>query len=138
MPFYELMLVLRQMPKKEVVACLKRTADVIWKEDGVIRRVDYLGLNKLPFSSRGLNEGAKVHEGNYFLYHLSIGNQRIGKLRPEFKLDVDILNHYTALSDESKVPDDYQCTLDEELQPPSFRKSVQPLLENKNFRADRR
>jgi hypothetical protein len=30
---------------------------------------------------------------------------------------------------ETKVEPDYECTLEEELQPPSFRKSVQKLIE---------
>lgn len=138
MPFYELMLVLRPMPKQEVVDCLKRAANIIWKESGVINRIEYFGLNKLPYTRRGQNEDEKIYEGSYFLYHLSMSNVKIINLRPELKLELDIVRFFGSLSDESKVPEDYDCTLEEELRPPAFRKSVQPLLEEKNVRAGRR
>lgn len=138
MPFYELMLVLRPMPKKEVVDCLKRAADIVWKENVVINKIEYFGFNKLPYWGRGQNEGEKSHEGSYFLYHLSMNNKTPKLLRPEFKLELDIINYTFALSDESKIPQDYECTLGEELLPPAFRKSVQPLLDEKNVRLDRR
>lgn len=138
MPFYELMFVLRPMPKQEVVDCLKRAANIIWNESGVINRIEYLGHNKLPYYGKGQNEGEKVHEGSFFLYHISMSNHKISNLRPELKLELDIINYTGFLSDESKIPEDYECTLHEELLPPAFRKSVQPLIEEKNVRLDRR
>lgn len=136
MPLYELMLVLRPMPKKEVVECLKRAAEVVWKENGVIRKIDYLGFNKLPFAKYSASEDMRYHEGSYFLYHISLGSAKLKNLKPEFKLEVDVLNTSVELTDESKIPDDYACTLEEELLPPVFRKSVKPLLDDKNVLAD--
>lgn len=138
MPFYELMMVLRPMPKKEVVDCLKRAANIVWKGSGVINKIEYLGFNRLPWSAKGENEGEKTREGSYFLYHISMNNRDIKFLKPEFKLEVDIINYSASLSDDSKISPDYECTLHEELQPPAYRKSVQPLLDEKNVRTDRR
>lgn len=126
------------MPKKDMVACLKRVANVVWKENGVIRRIDYMGHNKLPFAKYSASEDMRYHEGSYFLYHFSLGNSKIKNLRPEFKLEVDLLNASVQLTDESKIPDDYGCTLEEELLPPVFRKSVKPLLDDKNVLAETR
>lgn len=136
MPLYELSLVLRPMPKKEIVDCLKRCAKLVWNENGAIKKIEYLGHNKLPFAIPTQNEGEKYHEGIYFLYHISLGNIKVKKLKPELKLDLDVLNSSPNLTNESKLPKDYQCTLEEELQPPALRKSVRPLLDDKNVLMD--
>lgn len=138
MPFYELALILRPMPKNEMIECLKRTAQTIWKENGVLRQIQYLGHQKLPFAARSHEEGLRYHEGSYFLYHISVPQLRLKKIKPELKLDVDIARARFHLANETALPEDYECTLEEELKPPAFRKSVQPLLENKNVRADTR
>lgn len=138
MPLYEMCLILRPMPKKEIVDCLKRTAELIWKDNGVLKKIEYLGYSKLPYEATGVEEFERYKEGNYFLYHLSMGPGKIINLRPEIKLDMDIIKAKYVIADESLVPKDYECTLDEELLPPFYRESVQPLLENKNVRAHRR
>lgn len=136
MPLYELMLILRPMAKKEIVECLKRSANIVWKENGVLRKIDYLGFKKLPFAKFSVAEGMRYHEGSYFLYHISIGTSKMRNLKPELKLEVDLLNASVQLADESKIREDYNCTLEEELLPPAFRKSVRPLLDDKNVITD--
>ena len=136
MPFYELILVLRPMPKKEVVDCLKRAAELVWNENGVLKKIEYLGYNKLPYALPSPNEGERYNEGSYFLYHVSLRSCNLRKIRPEFKLDLDIIRSKFNLTNETQIPEDYQCTLEDELLPPAFRKSVKPLLDEKNVRAD--
>lgn len=138
MPLYELTLVLRPMPKKEIVDCLRRTANLIWKEGGVLRKIDYLGHNKLPFAAKGINEGEKLHEGSYFIYHISMGPLKVQSLKPMLKLELDHIRTRFNFKNESALPEDYECTLEEELQPPALRQSVEPLLKYKNVRADTR
>lgn len=123
---------LRPMPRKEIVECLKRTANLIWTNDGVIRKLDFLGYKKLPFQARGGDEGARYSEANYFLYHCSLAQDSIRPLRPELKLDRDVLRATFNVANETVVPEDYECTLEEELLPPFFRPSVQPLISDKN------
>lgn len=124
------------MPKTEVIDCLKRAANLIWKEDGVLKKVEYLGYNKLPYKAKGIEEGETISEGSYFLYHVSVPQKSIKNLNTELKLDLDILRSTLNKANESVLPENYECTLGEELLPPFYRKSVQPLLENKNVRAD--
>lgn len=138
MPLYELNLVLRPMPKKEIVDCLKRCAQLIWNENGVVKKIEYLGQNKLPYEIPSPNEGERYKEGSYFLFHVSSNPIKLKKIRPELKLDLDVINYTGALANESKLSPDHVCTLEEELLPPAFRKSVRPLLDDKNVRADRR
>lgn len=133
MPLYELNLVLKPLPKKEIVACLKRVASLLWNEDAVVRKIEYLGYNKLPFSLPGKEEGERFDEGNHFIYHTSVNQRLLNNIKPELRLDQDVIGQKFVLANESKIPSDYECTLSEELLPPSFRKSVQPLLNNKNI-----
>lgn len=135
MPFYELNLVLRPLPKKELVDCLKRTANLLWKEDAVLRRLEYLGLKKLPYLARGEEERSRFSEGNYFIYHLSVPYSRLRLIRPELVLDNDLLRFSFYNTNESVLPEDYECTLEEELLPPAYRPSVQPLISDKNVLA---
>lgn len=136
MPFYELSLVLRPMPKKEVLDCLKRVANLVWKESGVLKKIEYMGYNKLPYAAVSKNRDERFEEGSYFLYHVSFGPSKLRDIKPELKLDVDIITAKFNLRNESKLPEDYHCTLEEELLPPALRKSVRPLLEEKNVNAD--
>lgn len=129
-------MVLRPMPKKEVVDCLKRAASLIWNEDGVLKKIEYLGYNKLPYKAVGPDEGQLLEEGSFFLYHISLPQSGYKNLTTELKLDLDILKSRINKANESVIPDDYECTLSEEMLPPFYRKSVQPLLDYKNVRAD--
>lgn len=132
MPLYELNLILKPLPKKDIVACLKRVAGLIWQEDGVIRKIDYLGNGKLAFTVRGKDEGESYEEGSHFIYHTSLNSKVLNDIRPELKLDLDVIAQKFIRANQSIIPDDYYCTLDEELQPPAFRKSIQPILNYKN------
>lgn len=130
------MLIVRPMPKKELVDCLKRTAETIWKENGVVRKIEFLYTQKLPYAAKGPEEGNRHKEGSYFLYHISLPTLKLGVVSPEFKLDLDVVRATFNAANETALPEDYKCTLEEELQTPFFRKSVQPLLENKNVRLE--
>lgn len=135
MPFFEINLVLRRMPKNETVNCLKRIANLIWKDDGVIKKIEYLGEKKLPWEIRR-QDMERFNEGSYFIYHTSVKPGKQVEMRPELKLDIDVLSYNFVDTDEWKLPENYECTLEEELLPPAFRKSVRPLLDDKNVRAD--
>lgn len=124
------------MPKKETVDCLKRVANLIWKEDGVIQKIDYLGEKKLPWQKNRPDQGECFNEGSYFILHTSLMPITDVHLRPEFKLELDLLNYNFVHKDEKNLLENYECTLEEELLPPAFRKSVKPLLDDKNVRSD--
>lgn len=136
MPLYELSLVFRTMPKNELVDAIKRCANQIWNHNGVIMKMDFLGHKKMPISIPSQNEGERYHEGSYFICDVSINGSKLKEIRPEYRLDLDLLNSKFLLKDESALPKSYECTLEEELKPPAFRSSVQPLLNEKNVRAD--
>lgn len=134
MPFYELALVLRPMPKTEVIDCLKRTAKIVWDQNGALRKIEFLGQKKLPFKIPTQEEGQHYTEGSYFLYHVSINPMKLDLIRPELRLDLDIIRSTWNLQSKSELPDDYQCTISEESAIPFFRPHIQALLYNKNVR----
>lgn len=139
MPAYELFMIVRKLPKQELLACLKRTANMVWAENGAIKKIEYLGMNSLPYKGRSNTDtGVASKEGNYFIMHVSMNPVRFKNLRPEMKLDVDLITSKFVLTDHRKLPDDHVCTLEEELLPPAYRPSVKPLLENHNVMAEPR
>lgn len=122
------------MPKKEIVECLKRTAESIWKENGSLKRIEYLGFKNLPY--KGIKEGidTKFKEGSLFLYTVSLNTDKRLKIKPEVKLDLDIVKATWTLTDSQTLPEDYECTLDEECRIPIERPSLKPLLKFANVR----
>lgn len=135
MPLYELVLILKPIKKPDLVACLRRTAELIWKENGAISKIDFLGTNQTSHKIKSSSDASYYDTGSYFIYHVSLGQAKLSNINPELKLDVDLLKARFFLKDESKVDPEYVCTLPEELLPPVYRPSVKPLLEEKNFRA---
>lgn len=139
MPFYELILVLRPVPKTELSNCLKRAANLIWNNNGALKQIQYLGLLKTPTKLKSkFEEGVKYKEANFFLYHVSLNAANVDRISPELKLDYDILQQSWNRTIIPKIPESYECTLGEEVLPPALRPSVQPLIRNKNHRASTR
>lgn len=55
MPSYELALTLRTLSKPELVSTLKRTAEAIIEQGGILRQFSSLGHNTLPYRMRAHN-----------------------------------------------------------------------------------
>jgi len=136
MPFYELAIVVKPLPRKETVAALRRAAQLLWNEDGVLRKVEYLGYRKFPFKGGPFTDEKNYTEGDYFIWHVSAPHLGLKKILPELKLDTDLIRAVYFDEADTRFPEGYECTLEEELQTPFYRKSVQPLLGNKNVRLD--
>lgn len=132
MPLYEMNLILKPMAKQEIFDTLKRAANLVWQRNGVIKNLEYLGLNKLPYRLKSKVDALRCLEGNYFIYKMSISQSKIPEIIPELRLDSDVIHYKINLVDRYVLPKDYQCTLEEELLQPAYRKSVQPLLKDKN------
>lgn len=70
MPSYELSLLLRILPKQELVSTLKRTAEMILGQGGILRQFTSVGTKPLPFKMKAHN--AIHREGQYFLLSMII------------------------------------------------------------------
>uniref|UniRef100_A0A1L8DSG1 Small ribosomal subunit protein bS6m n=1 Tax=Nyssomyia neivai TaxID=330878 RepID=A0A1L8DSG1_9DIPT len=131
MPVYELFMILRQMPRPELVAGVKRAAEIILDRGGVIRGLNNLGTLDLPYkiSSQGL-----IHRtGTYFTVEFSVPPTQIEDIDEEYSRDVDIIRrNIFKIEGELDKPKEEKCTLHEELLPPAYRKDVQEMIEIAN------
>ncbi|XP_055643597.1 probable 28S ribosomal protein S6, mitochondrial [Toxorhynchites rutilus septentrionalis] len=129
MPTYELSLILRQMPRPEIVTVLKRTAEAIFEKGGFIRKLDNLGTRPLPFktSSHGL-----VHRtGSYFVFKFDTPPSTVDDLEEEYGRDVDIIRKRIYKAD-ATVQENVTCTLHDEMLPPAYRNDVQKMISAAN------
>nr|CAG4652318.1 EOG090X0IQO [Triops cancriformis] len=124
MPAYELSLILRTMSKPEMVATLKRAAEGILDRGGILRKMESLGAKALPYRINA--HGLHHTEGTYFLMEFDAPPTTIEDLKDVCVRDVDIIR--PSISKITKRSQ-FLCTLDEELQPPAYRKDVEKLIE---------
>ncbi|KAJ6636376.1 putative 28S ribosomal protein S6, mitochondrial [Pseudolycoriella hygida] len=119
MPTYELSVILRQMTRPEIVSTLKRTAETILNNGGIIRKLENLGTRELPHK---MSEHGMVHRhGSYFLVQFDSATHLIEDFNEEFGRDVDIVRSSIF---KTQNPEFIRCTLHEELLPPAYRKEV--------------
>lgn len=124
MPFYELSLTLRVLPRPELISSIKRSAETILQQGGVLRKFQSLGTNPLPFRMKAHNVWHK--EGTYFVMKFDAPSSAIETLRDEFRRDIDLIRSQVVKCEE---PVKFECTLEEELLPPAYRKDVQKLID---------
>ncbi|CAN7989194.1 unnamed protein product [Ixodes hexagonus] len=123
MPAYELTMILRTMSKPELASALKRTGELMLKSGVILRDIENLGTKELPIK---MSRHGRTHtSGSYFLFRFDAAPVFQRTLRDEMKRDVDVIRG-TLIS--LTQPRSITCTLEEEMQPPAYRQSVQKLL----------
>jgi small subunit ribosomal protein S6 len=103
----------------ELLKALRRTADVIFDRGGFIRKIENLGPRTLPYKVS--IHGLVNREGHAFVYKFDIPPPFLADINEEFARDVDIVKRF-VFRQESKMK--FDCTLEDELQPPAYRKDV--------------
>nr|CAH7753382.1 unnamed protein product [Callosobruchus chinensis] len=121
---YELLILFRLMPKPELRSALKRTADTIFEQGGIIRKLENLGTKDLPFKTSV--HGVVYKKANHFLFEFNAPPSSIANLFDEYIRDVDVVRRRLYKKNE---PVHFECTLDNEMRPPPYRKDVQDLIE---------
>ncbi|XP_017775102.1 PREDICTED: probable 28S ribosomal protein S6, mitochondrial [Nicrophorus vespilloides] len=120
---YELCLLLRVMPKKELAATLKRTATAIFDKSGFIRKIENLGTRDMPYKTS--SHGVVYNKASYFLIEMNVPPSTVEELKEEYSRDVDIIRRRVY----KKIPpSEAECTLHEEMLPAPYRKDVQELI----------
>lgn len=107
----------------EVVSTLKRTSQIIFDKGGFIRKLENLGTKNLPYKIS--THGMPHRIGSYFLITLDVPPTAIEDLDDEYARDVDIVKKTWVKKVE---PEKIDCSLQEELLPPAYRKDVQEML----------
>ncbi|KAL1518023.1 hypothetical protein ABEB36_001709 [Hypothenemus hampei] len=120
---YELMVLLRIMPKPETKQVLRRIADQIFEKGGFIRKLENLGTQEMPYKAKA--HDAIHKQASYFLYEFHAPPSSIFPLLDEYIRDVDIVRRRIFKKNEEAS---FECTLSQELLPPPYRKEVQELI----------
>jgi len=101
---------------------------MILDSNGILRKIENLGTRQLPFKIRTPVPGQKRYQsGNFFLYHCDVPPLEIHKIVTSLRTDTDLMK-VQFCEKESKISEDYVCTLEEELKPPALRPSIQSLV----------
>nr|CAG4643624.1 EOG090X0IQO [Ilyocryptus agilis] len=124
MPSYELSLTLRILTRPELISSLKRTAETIVDQGGILRQFLSLGSGPLPYKMRAHTRVFK--EGTYFLMKFDAPSTALDTLLDELRRDSDLIK---SLLQKVEEPAKFECTLDEEMQPPAYRKDVLELVD---------
>nr|CAG4646708.1 EOG090X0IQO [Macrothrix elegans] len=124
MPAYELSLIVRSLARPELISSLKRAAETVVQQGGVLRQFHFLGKNPLPNRMKAHNVWHT--EGNYFIMKFDAPSSSLEILNDELRRDIDLVRSHVVKLEE---PVKFECTLEEESKPPAYRKSVQKLIE---------
>lgn len=103
----------------ELVSTLKRTAETIFNKGGIIRKLENLGTRPLPHKMS--QHGLPHRTGSYFLMQFDCATNSLVDFREEYGRDIDIIRTNIFKVEE---PEPIECTLDEEMLPPAYRKEV--------------
>ncbi|XP_034252865.1 probable 28S ribosomal protein S6, mitochondrial [Thrips palmi] len=124
MPTYELAILYRVLPRDQLAQALKTTANLIFQEGGIIRKLNNMGLNPTPY--RMTSHGQKIKQANYFLYEFDIPAASVAKLREDLGKYDSIVRRsiYSPVTPIKPV----DCQLEDEMQIAPFRKDVQEML----------
>lgn len=69
--------------------------------------------------------GSVHRKASYFLYEFNAPPTKIELLLDEYIRDVDIIRRNLY---KKQLPEEFECTLDDEIKPPPYRKDVQDLM----------
>lgn len=104
-------------------AAVRRAADQIFDRGGFIRKIDYLGQNKLPYKISKNQQ--PYREAEHLIFKTDVSAQVKDDMKEEINLDIDVIRCNIYAVEESK---EFQCTLEDELKPVSDREDVKELL----------
>lgn len=97
---------------------------MIFDRGGFIRKIDYLGFNKLPYKISKNRQ--PYREAEQIIFKFDVSSQMQADLKEEVDLDVDVVRCKIFPITESV---ELKCTLEDELKPVAYREDVKKLLE---------
>ncbi|OWF47123.1 28S ribosomal protein S6, mitochondrial-like [Mizuhopecten yessoensis] len=89
MPRYELALILKDLPRAALATALKRSCQHVWKEDGVVRKIENLGTKPLPY--RMHVHGSKNVTGSYFVMNFDSSTNAKEEIEKRLRRDAEIV-----------------------------------------------
>lgn len=110
---------------------MKRAGELIYGQNGVIRRMDNLGVLQTPHKISIHNQ--VFREAQYFIYKFDVPPTSIDFLKEEFKLDSDVIR---ASFFKVRDPEYQPCSLEDELKPPMYRADVKEMIKVADEKAE--
>ncbi|XP_028409535.1 28S ribosomal protein S6, mitochondrial-like [Dendronephthya gigantea] len=108
MPRYELSLITRALSNEGLANILRRVATLVMEQGGVVRKMENLGEQELPYRMRAHNEWHT--QGRYFLFDMDIGPTQLPSFQKELKLDTDLIRpRLVKLRPKKNVDDVLHC-----------------------------
>lgn len=113
MPRYDLLLITRALAREHLHGVLKRTCNHIFEQEGVVRGIENLGEQELPYRMKAHTEW-HTH-GRYFLLDVYLKTASLWPLKKEMKYDEDIVKQalIKKFSDfdeiQKKTPQIFEC-----------------------------
>nr|CAG4650629.1 EOG090X0IQO [Sida crystallina] len=123
MPSYELSLIIRTLTQPALISTIKRTAETILENGGILRQFVSLGTNPLPYRIRSTNGWHR--DGTYFVIKFDAPPSAMEQVTDAVKRDIDIIRPAVFKMEKQSLPG---CMLEEELKPPAYRKDVEELI----------
>ena len=128
MPAYELNVILKRLPKAQLVECCQRIGEKLIDTGSILRRIEFLGHKDLLYTLRNphVPRSPRFKQGSFFLYHFDTPAKNRFIIIDDLKLDYDIIHSKIHLKEPPL--EGYDCTLEEELLTPALRPSVDRLI----------
>nr|CAG4642192.1 EOG090X0IQO [Eurycercus lamellatus] len=127
MPSYELSLLIRLMSKPELVSSLKRTAETVLDQGGVLRKFISLGTNPLPIRMKAQNSWHR--EASQFVMKFDAPSSALDTIRDELRRDIDIIKHHLL---QQEIESEPLKKTHEHTHIPEYRVQKQPLISYTN------
>lgn len=128
MPAFELNVIIKRLPKAQLVECCQRIGEKLIDTGSIIRRIEFLGHKDLHYTLRNphVPRSPRFKQASFFLYHFDSPAKNKDIIKDDLKLDYDIIHSRILLK--NPPLEGYECTLEEELLTPAYRPSVDQLI----------
>ncbi|XP_013415371.1 probable 28S ribosomal protein S6, mitochondrial [Lingula anatina] len=101
MPQYEIAMIIRPATKTQMAECIKRYAEAVFKNGGLIKRFENLGQRPLPYTMK--YRGEPVQKGNYFVMYFDLPGANIISFKRDTKGDQDIIRRSILRSEQERL-----------------------------------
>lgn len=89
MPRYDILLITRALGKDGLAGVVRRAANCVYEQEGVIRKMYNMGEQELPYRMKAHAEWHTY--GRYFLLDVHLNTDVLIFLKKELKFDFDII-----------------------------------------------
>ncbi|XP_060067777.1 small ribosomal subunit protein bS6m-like [Ylistrum balloti] len=116
MPRYELALILKNLPKEGLANALKRSCQVVWEQEGVVRKIENLGTKSLPYKMKAHGSGNTT--GSYFVMNFDASTDGKEEIQKKLHRDAEIIRPtiFNVTEDEERpCIRGLECQFDEDI-----------------------